>query len=174
MEGRGGGGVGGLRRADNGGPSRLKLTHHSASALVQQTLTVSLVNSLVTANTDRCSRSLTGETVEWLIKGCGGVWGGPGPPECQASDSCVHPALALALTLAPVPCQLRQPCEEEKKKNNNNNKHPGCLAAIGPALNQQHRCFLLFAGAVNLTKRGRRQTHRRRPSIRPTDRPRVK
>lgn len=49
-----------------GGPSRPKLTHHSpsqciaASPLVQRTLTASLVNSLVTANTDRCSRSLTG------------------------------------------------------------------------------------------------------------------
>lgn len=64
-----GGGVKGdgrLARADKGGPSRPKLTHHSpsqcvsASPLVQRTLTASLVNSLVTANTDRCSRSLTG------------------------------------------------------------------------------------------------------------------
>lgn len=53
----------GLIRVD---PSRPKLTHASpsqcvtASPLVQQTLTASLVNSLVTANTDRCSRSLTG------------------------------------------------------------------------------------------------------------------
>lgn len=55
-----------------GGPSRPKLTHHSpsqcvdASPLVQRTLTASLVNSLVTAN----SRALTrGETAQWLIKG---------------------------------------------------------------------------------------------------------
>lgn len=61
-----------LGRADKGGPSRPKLTHHSpsqwraASPLVQRTLTASLVNSLVTAN----SRSLMGgETAEWLIKG---------------------------------------------------------------------------------------------------------
>lgn len=59
-------GGGRLGRADKGGPSRPKLTHHSpsqcvaASPLVQRTLTASLVNSLVTANTDRCSRSLTG------------------------------------------------------------------------------------------------------------------